>query len=319
MLFDITAEGLTHIGRSADDHFTFVRLAKIETGVRAVHDHIDQRFHGFRHERRQVHRAQWQFQTGGFCERGRMARNGNGDLWCTHQAPVGLHPFDPAIGPAHEMFRRCLLMDLNAHRIDCACVSPSHRVVPVHTCIGVHHAADHGQTRVRASASQRRNAPPNLVRADLLIGGPVDVHGQLPATQLSHLGVGLNHIDHGAFGVHHVEVQLSGQTLVEFDGLHIKRDRSVAHIVRPDRDRIACDVAAAQPATLQYGDIGDPVFFGEVVGRCQAVPTCADNNDIVTVFERRGTPGAFPSGVFIETVAEQGAKGIALHHVHIFY
>src|SRR3546814_888724 len=60
---------------------------------------------------------------------------------------------------------------------------------------------------------------------------------------------------------------------------------------------VASDVAAAEPALLQHGDVGDAVVLGEVVGGGEPMPAAADDDCVVGRLGRRRAPYALPPAV----------------------
>ena len=57
-------------------------------------------------------------------------------------------------------------------------------------------------------------------------------------------------------------------------------------VVRADDRRVAPGVAAAEPALLEHGDVGDAVLLREVVGGREPVPAAADDDDVVARLRR---------------------------------
>ena len=60
----------------------------------------------------------------------------------------------------------------------------------------------------------------------------------------------------------------------------------VIEIVRADNRGIAACIASAQPALLDYRDIGDAVLLGEIVCRAEAVAAGADYDNVVFLLGR---------------------------------
>src|SRR6185437_9814654 len=83
-------------------------------------------------------------------------------------------------------------------------------------------------------------------------------------------------------------------------------------IVRADDRRVAPGIAAAEPALLDDGDVGDAMIFGEVVGSRQAVPAATDDDDVVGGIRRRAAPCLRPALVVAQRVARQAEDRIAL-------
>src|SRR5579872_2195759 len=87
----------------------------------------------------------------------------------------------------------------------------------------------------------------------------------------------------------------------------------VPQIVRADDRRIAAGIAEPDRALLQYRDIGDAVFLGEVIGGGEAMPAAADNHDVVARFRRRLAPERLPMAVPGQRVARQRGERETLH------
>ena len=179
--------------------------------------------------------------------------------------------------------------------------------------VGVHHAGHNRQPSIRPPAGQRRDTAPQLVNRDRLIGRPVVVHVEHATTDLTQLGVGLYHVNHAAFGVHQVEVQLPRQLLIQCHRFHIERNALIAQVVGADGDRVAGNVAAAQPALFQHRHIGDAMLSGQVMRRGQPMPAGTDDQDFIVFAKRWLAPGPLPVLVVGQRVAGQREQGVALH------
>ena len=107
------------------------------------------------------------------------------------------------------------------------------------------------------------------------------------------------------FRIHQVVVQLAGEALVQFHRFDVKGDAFVTHVVGTNGDRIAGDVATAEPATFEYRHVGNAVILRQVISGCQAMPAGADDDDFVAFFQRWAAPGPLPVAVTAERVARQ--------------
>ena len=61
----------------------------------------------------------------------------------------------------------------------------------------------------------------------------------------------------------------------------VKRRAFLEQVVGADDGGVTAGVAAADPALLEHGDVGQAVLLGEVVGRAQAVAAAADDDGVV--------------------------------------
>src|SRR3546814_2836299 len=81
-------------------------------------------------------------------------------------------------------------------------------------------------------------------------------------------------------------------------------------IVGADDRRVTSGIAAAEPALLDHRDIGDTVLLGEIVGRSQAMPAAADDDDIVIRPRFRRRPLGLPALVAAKRFAGHGENRI---------
>ena len=88
---------------------------------------------------------------------------------------------------------------------------------------------------------------------------------------LNVVGVVREHHD-AARRIHHVVVELLRQAFPQLQRMLVERRRFLPEIVGADDRRVAPGVAAAEPALLEHGDIGEAVLLGEVIGGREPVP-----------------------------------------------
>ena len=93
----------------------------------------------------------------------------------------------------------------------------------------------------------------------------------------------------------------------------VDRRALVVEIVGADDRGVAAGVAAADPALLEHGDLGEAVLLGQVVGRGEAVPAAADDHRVVGGFRLRRAPLALPALVTDKCLGQERAQREAMH------
>ena len=104
---------------------------------------------------------------------------------------------------------------------------------------------------------------------------------------------------------HYVEVERVGETLPELHRVLVELGVAVEEVVRAHDGGVAPDIPAADPTLLEHGDVADAVQLGEVESGRQAMPTTADDDDVVGPLRLRRPPGARPVPVSGERVAQE--------------
>jgi hypothetical protein len=140
---------------------------------------------------------------------------------------------------------------------------------------------------------------------------PVQPHGVAAADLGVALGVGVGEVQDAPLADHGVVVEV---LLHPFPQLHrqlVERDVAGQHVVGADDGGVAADVAAADPALLHQGHVGDPVLLGQVVGRGEAVAAPSDDDHVVGLFGRCVAPGRLPELVAVERVRREAEYRIA--------
>ena len=99
----------------------------------------------------------------------------------------------------------------------------------------------------------------------------------------------------------------------ELHRLLVEVRRLVPQVVGADDRRVAPGVAAADPALLEHGDVGDAVLLGEVVRGREPVPAAADDDDVVLALRLGAAPRLLPPLVVGERVAGEAPDRIAVH------
>ena len=101
------------------------------------------------------------------------------------------------------------------------------------------------------------------------------------ALEPARLVLVMGEVEDAAMAHHDVVVELAAERLPQVQRVVVDRRALVEEIVGADDGRVAARIAAADPALLDHGDIGDPVFLGEVVGGREPVPAAADDDGVV--------------------------------------
>ena len=91
-----------------------------------------------------------------------------------------------------------------------------------------------------------------------------------------------------------------GQAFPQFHRVFVQVRRLVPQVVGPHDGGVARGVTATQPAFLDHGHVGDPVFLGQVVGGRQTMPAAADDDHVVDLFRGRRAPHFLPVFVVAE-------------------
>ena len=142
----------------------------------------------------------------------------------------------------------------------------------------------------------------------------IGMRGALVATDLM---LGLRQHHHAARTEHHVIVQVLRHRFVKRPGLFVNRSRGILQIVRADDRRIAPGVPAPKPALLDDRHIGDPEILAQIIGRCQTVTACANDNHVVFPLWLWAGPSSLPTRMIACGLTGHGKNGIALHRVLI--
>ena len=107
------------------------------------------------------------------------------------------------------------------------------------------------------------------------------------------LGVGMKEVEHAALRDHGVEVEILLQPLPELHRQLVERVVAGQQVVRADDRRVAADIAGAEIALFQHGDIGDAEFLGEIIGGRKTMAAATDDDDVVM---RSSEPGLRQAG-----------------------
>jgi hypothetical protein len=105
--------------------------------------------------------------------------------------------------------------------------------------------------------------------------------------------------------VHDVVVEFGRQVLPQLERVLIQGCALVVEVVRADDRGVAPGVAAAEPALLDHGDVGEAVLLRQVVGCGEAMAAAADDDTIVAGAGLRRAPLLFPVLVAGQRIARE--------------
>ena len=196
-------------------------------------------------------------------------------------------------------------------RVGAAGVAPGHGVVPGGAAAPLQGGAQHRVAQV--VEVERRAERLGLRRRQPLIVDAVEPVGVDVALGDLHVVDGVREHHHAARAEHDVVVQLLAQPLPELERVVVEGGTLVVEVVRAADRGVAPGVAAAEPAALEHGDVGDPVLLGEVVGGGEPMPAGADDHHVVGRLRLRAAPRRLPVAVAGERVAGQREDRVALH------
>jgi hypothetical protein len=117
-------------------------------------------------------------------------------------------------------------------------------------------------------------------------------------------------VDDAALRHHGIEVEFLLQPLPQLQGKFIEGIVAGEQVVGADNGGVAADIAGAEPALLENGDIADVVLAGEVVGGGEPVAAAADNDDVVIGLRSRLAPGRRPVPMAAQRIADERDDGI---------
>ena len=95
----------------------------------------------------------------------------------------------------------------------------------------------------------------------------VEPVGADPAGEIAHLLLGVAQVQDAALAEHDVVVEFAAEVFPELERELVNVRASIPEVVGAHDGGVAPHAAAAQPASLEHGDVGDAVDLGEVVGR----------------------------------------------------
>ena len=127
----------------------------------------------------------------------------------------------------------------------------------------------------------------------------------------------MDEVQNAALADHCVIIEILLQTLPQFKRHFIERLIAVQQIVRADDRGIAPYVTPADPPFLKDRDLFLAKFFGQIIGRCKAVPATADDNNIIGTLWLWVPPCWRPTLVPCQGFLDHFEPGIA--HIHLIF
>ena len=144
----------------------------------------------------------------------------------------------------------------------------------------------------------------------------VQAHGVAPPRVGVPLRIGMVEVQHAALAHHRVIVEVLLQPFPQLHGKFIERDIARQKIVRSHDRGVAANIAAADPAFFEHGDVPDPVLLGQIIGRGQSVTAAADHHHIVSGLRSCVAPLRRPVAVAAQRLLRKPQQGKA-HHAFI--
>ena len=144
----------------------------------------------------------------------------------------------------------------------------------------------------------------------------MDAHGVAAPRIGVALRVGMIEVQHAALADHRVVIEILLQSFPQLHRQFVERDIAGQQIVGADDGGVAADIAAADPALLEHGDVGESVLLGEVERGREAVAAATDDDDVVPGLRCRVTPLRLASAEAGNGIPEQRYDRIA--HVTAF-
>src|SRR5579883_3309170 len=293
---------------AADDELALIGLADRDMGLAEHDDGVEHRFQRLGDIGLDGKALDRKAQPGARHDGADMPRRGDRDLLRRDGAAARLDPDHPA-ALAADAGDEAILDDVDAARIGGAREAPGDGVVPRRAAAALHHAAEDGVAGAAPDIEDRHLALQRLDGQHFRIDA-VEAESADPAPHLAELAAGLGHRHDAALREHEVEVELLRQPFPQLQRMLVEMRAVVPEVVGADDGRIAAGIAAADPSLLEDGDIGDAVILGEIIGRREAVAAAADDDDVIGRLRRRIAPGARPTSMPAESMAEKPQKRV---------
>ncbi len=315
MLDDLEAAALrigdVLVGAGADDKLALVGLADI--GVdRVRHHHAGEAgLHRLGDQRLQRHAFQRHAQARHLHDHAGMPGRDDADPLGADEAPGGLDPGD-AVTLAADARDLAVLDHVHAQAIGRTGVAPGHGVVPGRAAAALEGGTQHRVAHLRPQRERRAEGLGLLGTQPVIVDAvqPVGVDVALCTLHVVH-GVRQHH--HAARAEHDIVVEVVRQPFPELQRVVVEGGTLVVEIVRAADGGVAPGIAAAEPALLQHGHVGDLVDLRQVVGGGEPMAARTDDDDVVGGPWLRAPPRGLPLLVPAERVPGQGEDRIALH------
>ena len=237
----------------------------------------------------------------------RAAGDGKPDFGCADEAAVRLHALDAALLDA-EAGDLAILDDVDAAFIGGAGIAPGHGVVAHRAAARLHQRAANREPGIVEIGEGQIFA--HLVARQQLGIDTGETHGVAPPHIGVPLRVRMEDVEDAALADHGVEVELLAQPLPQLHRALVEGGVARQQIVRANDRGVAPDIAGAEIALLQHGDIGDAMLLGEVIGGGETMPA-ADNDHVVSRLRLRLPPGLRPAAIAGEPLLQEGEGRIA--------
>ena len=205
-----------------------------------------------------------------------------------------------------------ILHDVDAAVAGAARIAPGDGVVPRGAAALLQQAALNRKARIVEIEEWQHGA--NLLAIEQIGIDAVQSH-RIAAPRVGvALAVGVIQVQHATLADHGVVVQGLLQAFPELHRQFVEGDVAGQQIIGADDRRVAADIAAADPALFEHGDIGEAVLLGEIIGGGEAVAAAADDHGVIRGFGFRIAPGRRPAAMAGHRVAKQGEERI-VHRV----
>ena len=198
-------------------------------------------------------------------------------------------PADRAAGVAGDRLDLAILDDVDAARARAPRIAPGDGVMARGAAGALQRRAAHGIADAGIDVEDRAELLGLLRRQPFVgdAGEPIGV--DMAAERLLVVQVVRQQHD-AARREHHVVVEFLRQPRPQLVGVAIDALGGRPQVVRAHDGGVAAGVAAAEPALLQHGDVGDAVLLGHVIGGGEAVAAGADDDDVIGRLRLGRTP-----------------------------
>ena len=300
------------VGASANHQLALVRLAHI--GMHRVrHDDTrEHRLNRLRHQRLQRIAFQRKIQPRHLHHHRSIARRRNAHALAGNAPARRFNAFDSAIAATPDRCHRAILDNIDAQSRRRPRIAPGDRIMPRRAAAPLQRRAQHRMPRLWRDAQRRAVFLSLLRRQPFIIDAVQPVGMNMPLETLHIMHIMRQH-HHAALGIHGVVIQLLAQPIPQLDRVIVQMRAFVIEIVGADDGGVAPGIAAADPAFLQDRDVGDPVFFRQIIGRAQPMPAAAYDDRVISGFRRSIGPLLGPALVPAQGLGKEGKSAETGH------
>ncbi len=299
--------GIVAVDVAAEHQAALVGLADIEMPRPEGDDARNERLDRFRHEGLQHMALDRQPQTGACGDPRTAAGHRQANLARADDSPRGLDP-DDAIAIANEAGDLAILDDVDAAVAGATCVAPDHGIVPRRAAALLQQAALDRKPRV-VEIEKLQHATDG-VRIQQLGIGAGKPHGVAAPGERVALGVRMIQVQHAALADHGVVVEVLLQALPQLHRPFVERLVARQQVVGSDDRGVAAGIAGSDPSLFEHRDVPHAVLPGEIVRSGEAMPTTADDDDVVLRARCGVAPNRLPVAMSAERLTNQVEKGI---------